>query len=91
MSNDINELVIKYRTHFFSSQRHIIEELVLRLLKSTGRDLLFAQLVEHSPVFVVDSEPLTVPRPDVHIDGTEVVVLLMPWSPCPRDLHVQLH
>ena len=48
--------------------------------------LLLAHLLERAPVLVRYPEPLGVPGPDVHVDGGEVVVLLVPRGPRPRNL-----
>lgn len=43
----------------------------------SGRRLLLAKVAHHPPVGLRHSEPLTVPRADVDVDRTEVVVLLV--------------
>ena len=43
------------------------------------RHSLLTEFVDGLPVVLVNSEPLTVPRPDVDVDWAEVVVLLMTW------------
>ena len=40
-------------------------------------DLLFTEVVDGSPVRLWHSKPLAVSRPDVDVDRTEVVVLLV--------------
>lgn len=47
--------------------------------------------MEDPPVLIVHSKPLAISRPNVDVDGAEVVVLLVSWCPGSRDLHVQLH
>lgn len=54
-------------------------------------DSLLTELVEDTPVSVVNRKPLTIPRANVDVDRAEVVVLLVSWGSGPRHLHVQLH
>ena len=39
----------------------------------------------------MDSEPFTISRSYVHVDGAEIIVLLMSGGSSTRDLHVQLY
>ena len=48
-------------------------------------------MMNDTPVIFRCAEPFAVARPNVDIDGAEVVVLLMPWGARSRHLHVQLH
>ena len=51
----------------------------------------FAESLQCTPVFVGHTKPLGIARAYVNVYGTEVVVFLMPGSPCTRNLHVKLH
>lgn len=53
--------------------------------------VLFAELLNASPVRVGRGKPLAVTGTDVDVDRAEVVVLLMARSSTVGDLHVQLH
>lgn len=53
--------------------------------------VLLAERLDAAPVRVGRREPLAVARPDVDVDGAEVVVLLMSRRPAVGHLHVKLH
>lgn len=52
--------------------------------------LLFTKILDGSPVSVGNTKPFTIAGPDINVDGTEVVVLLMARCAASGDLHVQL-
>lgn len=55
-------------------------------------DVIFVTLcMNPTPIGIGHSKPLTVTWPNVDVDGTEVVILLMPRCPTTRHLHIQLH
>lgn len=48
--------------------------------------LLFAEVAHHSPVGLRNCKPLTIPRSNVDVDGTEVIVFLVTWRYGQRNL-----
>lgn len=53
--------------------------------------VLFAQLLNTTPVCIRYGKPFTIARADVYVDGTEIVVLLMAGCSAARYFHVQLN
>ncbi len=53
--------------------------------------LLFTKKVNDTPVILRDRKPFTVAWSNVDVNGTEVVIFLVPWSSGTRHFHVQLN
>lgn len=45
--------------------------------KKTPHDSLLTEVVDVLPVVLMDCKPLTIPRPDVDVHRTEVIILLV--------------